>query len=87
MPYAVVINRSAERELKSLPPDVARRIGQRLRALSDDQHPAQSKRLRNSEGFRLRVGDYRAIYAVDDAEQQVTIIAIGHRRDVYRRLE
>ncbi|MGH2561432.1 MAG: type II toxin-antitoxin system RelE family toxin [Thermomicrobiales bacterium] len=86
MTYAVVINRSAQRELKSLSPDVARRIGQRLRSLSEDQHPAQSKRLRNSEHYRLRMGDYRIIYSVDDAIQQVTINAIGHRRDVYRLL-
>ena len=84
MPYTVVINRSAERELKSLAPEIARRIGNRLRALSEDPRPAQSRRLRGSPNFRLRVGDYRAIYSVDDAAERVTIVAVGHRRDVYR---
>lgn len=84
MPYTVVVGGSAERELKALSSEIARRIGQRLLALADDQHPAQSKRLRNSRTFRLRVGDYRVIYAVDDEARQVTILAIGHRREVYR---
>lgn len=80
----MVIVRSAERELKALSSEIARRIGQRLRTLADDQHPAQTKRLQNSRNFRLRVGDYRVIYAVDDEARQVTILAIGHRREVYR---
>lgn len=84
MPYAVVVVRSAERELKALSSEIAQRIGQRLRLLEDDQHPAQSKRLRNSRNFRLRIGDYRVIYAVDDEARQVTVLAIGHRREIYR---
>ncbi len=84
MPYTVVVVRSAEGELKALSPEIARRIGQRLLALADDQHPARSKRLRNSRIFRLMVGTYRGIYVVDDEARQVTILAIGHRREVYR---
>lgn len=84
LPYTVVIARSAERELKALSSEMARRVGQRLLALAEDQHPAQSKRLRNSRNFRLRIGDYRVIYAVDDDTHQVTILAIGHRREIYR---
>ena len=84
MPYTVVVVRSAERELKALSPEIAQRIGQRLRALAEDQHPAQTKRLRNSRNFRLRIGDYRVIYAVDDAARLVTVLAVGHRREVYR---
>jgi mRNA interferase RelE/StbE len=84
LPYAVVISRSAERELKALSPETTQRVGQRLRALGEDQHPAQSKRLRGSQNFRLRVGDYRVIYSIDDEAQRVTILAVGHRRDVYR---
>ena len=79
-----MIGRSAERELKALSADIARRVGERVRALADDQHPTQSKRLRNRPNFRLRVGDYRVIYSVNDEAQLVTILAVGHRRDVYR---
>ena len=84
MPYTVVIGRSAERELKALSADVARRVAERIRTLAEDQHPAQSKRLRNSLNYRRRVGDYRVIYSVDDGAQRVTIFAVGHRREVYR---
>jgi len=83
-PYELVITRSAERELKTLSPEMIRRIATRLRVLAVNQHPPQSKRLTNSANFRLRVGDYRVIYAVDDMARTVTIFAIGHRRDVYR---
>ncbi len=82
--YAVVIGRSAERELKTLTLEVGRRIGARLRVLAEDARPAQSKRLKGSSNFRLRVINYRVIYAVDDEAQVVTILAVGHRRDVYR---
>ncbi len=84
MSYAVVLGRSAEWELKAFTLEVGRRIGARLRALADDPRPAQSKRLKGSSNFRLRVSDYRVIYAVDDEAQVVTILAVGHRRDVYR---
>lgn len=84
MAYAVVVVRSAERELRALSPEIARRTGQRLRMLAEDQTPAQANRLRNSRNFRLRVGDYRVIYAVEDEAQRVTVLAIGHRRDMYR---
>lgn len=84
MAYKVVIADSAERELRSLSPDIARRIGPRLRALAADRHPAQSQRLKGSRNHRLRVGDYRVIYAVDDAAEVVTILAVGHRSRVYR---
>ena len=67
-----------------LPADVAWRIGERLRALATDPRPAQAKRLRNSVNYRLRVGDYRAIYSIDDAALRVTILGVGHRREVYR---
>jgi mRNA interferase RelE/StbE len=83
--YAVVINRSAERELKSLAPDFARWVGSRLRTLAEDPDLARSKRLKGSPNFKLRVGDYRVIYSVDDPAEQVTIVAVGHRREVYRR--
>jgi mRNA interferase RelE/StbE len=84
--YLLVIVRSAERELKRIAPDTARRIGEQIALLATDPHPQQSRRLQNTDRFRLRVGDYRVIYSVDDTSQTVTILAVGHRRDIYRRL-
>ena len=82
MHYEVAITRSAERELKSLSVAVAQRIGDRLRALPNDQHPGLGRRFKGSANFRRRVGDNRFIYAVEDQSRRVTILAIGHRRDV-----
>lgn len=84
--YSLDIVRSAEWELKRIAPDLALRIGERIALLASDPHPSQSRRLQNTDRFRLRVGDYRVIYSVDDSSQTVTILAVGHRRDVYRRL-
>lgn len=86
MPYEIVIGRSAERELRALSSEARQRIATRLLALADDPHPMQSIRLRGSEYFRVRVGDYRIIYSVAEPNQMVTVLAIGHRRDVYRDL-
>jgi mRNA interferase RelE/StbE len=82
--YQVDIGRSAERELKALPSEISRRIGARLRALETDPRPPQATRLRNSPNYRLRVGTYRAIYSIDDGAQTVTVLAVGHRREIYR---
>ena len=84
MPYAVVVKRSAERELKALSSEVAHRIGTRLRALADEPRPVQSIRLKESSSYRIRIGDYRVVYTIDDEARTVTIVAIGHRSDVYR---
>ena len=86
MLYVLVITRSAERELARLSTEIRRRIALRLQALASEPHPAQSARLRGSDYFRLRVGDYRVIYSVDDSSLNVTILAVGHRREVYRDL-
>ncbi|MBN1345940.1 MAG: type II toxin-antitoxin system RelE/ParE family toxin [Phycisphaerae bacterium] len=54
--------------------------------LETNPRPRGSKRLRGGDEYRLRVGSYRILYTVDDSGQVVEIIAVGHRRDVYRGL-
>jgi len=63
---------------------MAERIGERIEALADDPHPAQSARLTGQSGFRLRVGDYRVLYEVDDAAQVIAVLRVRHRREAYR---
>ncbi len=84
MAYALRVLRAAERELKAITPEMARRIDARMQSLRDDPHPGQSLRLKGSSNFRLRVGDYRVIYTVDDAAELVTVVSVGHRRESYR---
>jgi mRNA interferase RelE/StbE len=63
------------------------RIDARIRALADHPRPHGTEHLRGPQGgFRLRVGDYRILYDVDDAQQMVIIGRVRHRRDVYRGL-
>ena len=83
--YAVGLARSATRELEALAPRPATRVLTSIAALASDPRPRQSRKLTGSEGsYRLRVGDYRILYQVDDEEKVVKVYAVGHRRDVYR---
>lgn len=53
-------------------------------ALAEDPKPPGAIKLQGREGYRLRVGDYRVLYRVDDEAQEVLITRVGHRRNVYR---
>lgn len=85
MIYEIVIVRSAEKELRAIDPVARERIVARIEALAHDPHPAQSRRLKASDAFRLRVGDYRVVYTIDDGKLIVIVVAVGHRRNVYRQ--
>jgi mRNA interferase RelE/StbE len=60
------------------------RVRDAIRALGQDPRPPGSRQLAGRDGWRLRVGDYGVIYDIDDAQHVVTVLHIGHRRDVYR---
>jgi len=83
--YRIDLVRSAERERHALPVAIRQRVVTRLLRLSDEPHPRGSRELSQGPGWRLRVGDYRVLYTVDDTEHVITVYSIGHRRDVYRR--
>lgn len=84
MAYSLFIEAKADKELGKLPTEVQERIDEAIDGLADDPQPPGSRKLRGRDGRRLRVGDYRVLYAVDDAEMTVTVIRVGHRKDVYR---
>lgn len=84
MKYTVELSRSAEGELEALDRATVRRIGKGLLLLEENPRPQSAKKLRAREGYRLRVGDYRVLYRIDDARRLVTVLAIGHRREIYR---
>ncbi|MBI4492687.1 MAG: type II toxin-antitoxin system RelE/ParE family toxin [Chloroflexi bacterium] len=86
MAYSVVFLLSAARELASLPKDAQRRIARRLDSLAENPRPPGAQALQGSERMlRLRVGDYRVLYQVEDAVREVLVAKVGHRREVYRR--
>jgi mRNA interferase RelE/StbE len=84
MTYSLFILRRAQKELSELPVESYERVKQAIQGLGDDPRPAGSKKLTGREGWRIRVGDSRVIYEVDDASASVAVLHIGHRRDVYR---
>ncbi|HEX8070768.1 MAG TPA: type II toxin-antitoxin system RelE/ParE family toxin [Pyrinomonadaceae bacterium] len=83
MSYEVFILRRAQKELANLPKTDYERMRDAIAALSENPRPAGCKKLIGREGWRIRSGDYRAIYEIDDAQQKITVLHIGNRRDVY----
>ncbi len=84
MTYQVIIQRPAEKELDALQASVYKRIVARLLALEENPRPTGVKKLQGQESYRLRAGDYRILYTIDDKSKKVFIVAVGHRREVYR---
>lgn len=87
MAYRLELTEAAEQDLSAMPRDILNRVDARILTLADRPRPRGSELLQGSRGLRrLRVGVYRVIYHVDEAEQVVTIARVRHRRDVYRGL-
>ena len=82
--YQVQVKRSAEKELDALPARTRTRIGKRLLDLEANPRPHGVEKLQGQEAYRLRVGDYRVLFTIEDGARIVTIYAVGHRRNVYR---
>ena len=83
MNYEVLILRRAQKELADLPKADYERVRDAVTALGGNQRPAGCRKLVGREGWRLRAGNYRVIYEIDDAQKKITVLHIGHRRDVY----
>jgi mRNA interferase RelE/StbE len=83
--YDLLIKTSAERDMRKLSADLFQRVNTKILTLRDDPRPAGAQKLAGGlEGWRIRVGDYRILYQIDDTAQTVTIVRVKHRRDVYR---
>ena len=85
--YTIRIKASVEKDIAALPRDLTVRILQGIEDLSEAPLPFGVRRLSGAEHlYRVRVGDYRIIYAVHHAEQEITILYVRHRRNAYRGL-
>lgn len=85
--YKVVPKPSVEKDLRSLPKPTIARVVKSLELLADDPFPRQALKLEGGEKlYRLRVGDYRIVYAVDQDAKEVIVHYVRHRREVYRQL-
>jgi mRNA interferase RelE/StbE len=85
--YAVSIASSALRALQKLPADAQRRIRAKIDELANEPRPAGAKALQGAEAgyLRIRIGDYRVIYAVEDRQLLVLVVRIADRKEAYRR--
>jgi mRNA interferase RelE/StbE len=85
MSYRVTLTATAVKERKRIDPVIRKRIDQALIGLQSEPRPSGVKKLSGRhQDWRVRVGDYRILYEIDDDQQQITIWRIAHRRDVYR---
>lgn len=84
MAYTIIIKPAAERQIRRCGPEVQRRLKPAIDALSADPRPPGCKKLAREEDlYRVRVGDYRIIYAVQDRILVVEVVKVGHRSWVY----
>lgn len=82
--YSVVIKSSAQRELDALDDAVFSRIDRRILALAENPRPAGYRKLKGYKNqWRIRIGDWRVVYFIDDSAERVSIARVAHRREVY----
>jgi mRNA interferase RelE/StbE len=87
--YQIEVTKDVEKTLKSyqkkIQPKQFKRLGEAISGLATDPMPQGCESVKNSEGLlRIRVGDYRIIYQVEDNVLTVVVVRIGHRREIYR---
>jgi len=82
--YKIVVSKSAIKELRKLPKLANNKIIKAVLELSVNPRPSKAKKLKgNSENWRIRIGNYRVVYSIDDKILIVDIRKVGHRKDIY----
>ena len=81
MSYAILLHPKANDFLKTAEKNLKQRLKQKIKELSSN--PKKGKKLKHSDFYRLRIGEYRVIYELDLNKEQVTVLYIGHRKNVY----
>ena len=82
--YRLLIKLSARKEIEALPKQNRRRIVAKITSLSRDPRPPGCEKLSRHDQYRLRQGNYRILYEIQDVDLIVVVVKAGHRRDVYR---
>lgn len=85
MTYRIDILPAAAKSLRRVDPPARARIEGAILLLAQDPRPPASRRLRGRDGYRVRVGDYRILYLIEDEVLVVVVVTVGHRREVYDR--
>jgi mRNA interferase RelE/StbE len=83
--YEIWLERSSEKDLKRLEPDTFKRVIKGIKELSENPKPAGCRKITGSKNdWRIRIGDYRVIYEIDDKANAVKVMIVKHRREAYR---
>ncbi len=85
MTYRIEVRPSAVKALRTVHPQDRARVQGAIALLAHDPRPPGARALQGRDGYRVRVGDYRIIYTIDDGVLLIVVVALGHRRDVYDR--
>lgn len=81
--YELLLLPPAQKDLDKLEAPVLARILKKIRALSEDARPPGCLKLTDEEGYRIRIGDYRILYRIDDELKRVYLYRVKHRKDAY----
>lgn len=84
MNYKVYITSSVEKQLNKIPLKIHNRIIKQILSLKDNPRPIGVKKLTDEEGYRIRIGNYRVLYTINDKIQSVEIYKVAPRKDAYR---
>ncbi|GGI00181.1 type II toxin-antitoxin system RelE/ParE family toxin [Arthrobacter liuii] len=84
-PYRIELRPAAIRALKKIHPEDKERIQGAIALLGQDPRPPKAIALSGRPGYRVRVGDYRIIYTIQDDVLLVVVVNLGHRRDIYQK--
>ena len=84
MKYTILIERYAQKQIIKLDKKIIPVIKASIADLADNPRPYGYKKLKGEDAYRIRVGDYRVIYEIDDGKIIVIVVSVGHRKDIYK---
>jgi mRNA interferase RelE/StbE len=84
MKYTVLIERYAQKQIMKLDKKLIPGIKTAIADLANNPRPFGYKKLKGEDAYRIRIGDYRVIYEIEDDIILVTVVSVGHRKDVYK---
>lgn len=86
MAYTIIVSKTVQKQIRGLPNNVRNRVLEKIKVLGEEPRPANTVKLKGFEQeYRLRIGDYRLRYEIDDSNQVVKLLQCKHRREVYRK--
>jgi len=84
MAYSVYLKKSAEKELENISAKTYDKIIKSVTSLKNNPRPHGVKKLYEGKGYRIRVGDYRILYTINDSEKKIEIFSVAHRKEAYQ---